>query len=152
MVEDMHRVDIIPPSMSDYAVPAEKVETSTPSRQKARRAGRYLKGPISLSWIRQYVRDRADRLLLVLVAHADMRQSAELKVTADILRDAGIGNRKAAYRALGVLEVRGGLDPTETSGTAPSRQIAGEALLQGRSDVSHLPDNFGKKEGLPWVD
>jgi len=103
MVDGLLPADIIPASVPDDAVSTEKVETQTATRQKARRASRFLKGPIPFAWIRQNVRDPADRLLLVLVAHADMRQSMELKVTADILRDAGISNRKAVYRALDAL-------------------------------------------------
>jgi hypothetical protein len=109
MVDGPLPVGTIPASVPDAAVPAEKVETQTVIRQKTRRASRFLKGPIPLSWIRRNVRAPADRLLLVLVAHSDMRQSTELRVTADILRDAGIGGRKAAYRALGALEANGSL-------------------------------------------
>ena len=109
MVDGLPPADIIPASVPDDAVAAEKVETQAASRQRARRAGRFLSGPIPLHWIREHIRDPADRLLLVLTAHADMRQSAKLKVTGDILRDAGIGNRKAAYRAVCALEASGTL-------------------------------------------
>ena len=109
----------IPASVPDDAVPTEKVETLTAARQKARRAGRFLKGPIPLPWIRQNVRDPADRLLLVLLAHSDMRQSSELKVTADLLRDAGISDRKAAYRAVDALEASGALTARRHQGRHP---------------------------------
>jgi hypothetical protein len=105
--------------MPDDAVPVEKVVTDTASRRQARRASRFLKGPILLSWIRKHIRDPADRLLLVLMAHSDMRQSAELKVTADILRDAGIDDRKAAYRALGALKANGSLALRRHRGRRP---------------------------------
>jgi len=48
-----------------------------------------------------------------------MRQSAEFKLGADILRDAGIGNRKAAYRALNSLEVNSSLEVTRKSERRP---------------------------------
>ncbi len=119
MVEGPPPAGTIPASVPDDAVPTEKVETLTATRQRARRAGRFLKGPISFSWIRDHIRNPADRILLVLVAHSDMRQSTELRVTADIFRDAGIGDRKAAYRALGALEVNGSLTIQRHRGRRP---------------------------------
>ncbi|SVE32929.1 uncharacterized protein METZ01_LOCUS485783 [marine metagenome] len=109
----------IPASVPDDAVPAEKLETQTAARQKTRRAGRFLKGPIPLPWIRQNVRDPADRLLLVLLAYADMQQSTEIKITAGIRRDAGISNRKAAYRAVAALEASGVLIAQRHRGRCP---------------------------------
>ncbi|MBT6095012.1 MAG: hypothetical protein HOH04_09025 [Rhodospirillaceae bacterium] len=119
MVDSLPPADTIPASVPDDAVPAEKVETRTARKPKARRASRFLMGPIPLSWIRQNVRGPADRLLLVLVAHADMRQSTELRVTADILRDAGIGDRKVAYRAVDALEASGALIARRHQGRRP---------------------------------
>jgi len=119
MVEGLPPTDIVPASVPDDAIPTERVETQTASRQKARRVGRFLKGPIPLPWIRQNVRDPAARLLLVLVAHSDMRQSAELRVTADILRDAGIQDRKTGYRALRSLEAAGVIEVRRRQGCRP---------------------------------
>ena len=119
MVESLLPADIISASVPDNVVPSEKIATESATRLNANRARRYLKGPISLSWIRDYVRDPADRLLLVLTAHSDMRQSLELKVTADILLDAGIGNRKAGYRALDALEANGSLAVQRSRGRRP---------------------------------
>lgn len=99
----------ISPSVPDDAIPAEKVETKVAARQKARRAGRFLMGPIPLSWIRRNIHSPADRLLLVLRAHADMRGKREIPLTADILRDAGVTDRKVAYRAIQRLEAGGSL-------------------------------------------
>jgi hypothetical protein len=53
------------------------------------------------------------------MAHSDMQNSAELKVTADILRDAGILNRKMTYRALKALEASGALDVQRAPGRRP---------------------------------
>ncbi len=106
MVDGLPSASVIPASVPDNAIPTEKVETLTATRQNARRGGRFLMGPIPLPWIRSHIRNPADRLLLALIAHSDMQQSTELKVTADILKDAGIYGRKAAYRALDALEDR----------------------------------------------
>lgn len=111
--------EFIDPSVADDDVPAERVETCTVNRYKRRRSKRFLKGPILLSWIRQHVVCSTDRLLLVLRAHADMKCSTELTVTGDVLRDAGIVDRKAAYRALKRLEVSGTLTVTRKRGRRP---------------------------------
>jgi hypothetical protein len=100
---------IIAPSVPDNQVPSTKVETNSGARQEERRVGRYLKGPLSLHWIRRNIRDSADRLLLTLRAYSDMNNSKELKVSAALQRDAGIGDRKLLYRALNSLEVRGSI-------------------------------------------
>jgi|GEM_PF-2725851 hypothetical protein len=119
MVEHLPPADVVSPLVSDDAVPAEKVETKHASKRKAHRAGRFLKGPTPLSWIRDQIRNPADRLLLVLIAHSDMRQSTELKITADILSDAGITHRKASYRALNTLEASGSLSIQRHRGRRP---------------------------------
>ena len=119
MVDALSPVDTIPPSAPDDTVPAEKVETKLAAKRKARREGRFLMGPIPLSWIRQNIHNPADRLLLVLVAHSDMRQSKEIKVTTDILKDAGIPYRKAAYRALDTLEANGSISLRRHKGRRP---------------------------------
>jgi len=110
---------IIPPTVPDSQVPSEIVATSTASRRKASRDGRFLKGPIPLSWIRDYIKAPADRLLLVLRAHSDMQHSVEMKVTADILRDAKVTDRKMAYRALKALELAGVLEVRQRKGCRP---------------------------------
>ncbi|MDG2204093.1 MAG: hypothetical protein P8M79_02440 [Alphaproteobacteria bacterium] len=109
MVDGLSPGGTIPASVPDDAVPTEKVETQTTTRQKARRANRFLKGPVPLSWIRDHVRDPAGRLLLVLRAHADIQRKNEIQLTADILRDAGIADRKVAYRAMKRLEAGGSI-------------------------------------------
>ena len=109
----------IPPTVPDSEVPSEKLETATSAHQKDRRARRFLKGPITFSWIREHMRDPADRLLLILRAHSDMQHSADLKVTADIFRDAGITGRKVAYRALEALEASGALGVRRAPGRRP---------------------------------
>jgi len=119
MVDGLSSTDIIPASMPDDAIPTERVETRTAIGQKARRASRFLMGPIPLSWIRDHICNPADRLLLVLLAHSDMQNSRELKVTADILRDAGISGRKAAYRAVEALEASGALTAQRHQGRRP---------------------------------
>jgi len=119
MVERLAPADAISPSAPDDAVPAEKVETKLTTKRKARRAGRFLRGPIPLSWVRAHIRSPADRLLLVLIAHSDMRQSLEIKITDDILKDAGIDHRKVAYRALDGLEANGSLSLQRHKGRRP---------------------------------
>lgn len=119
MVDGLRPADIILASTPDDAVPIEKVETNATTRQKARRARRFLKGPVPLSRIHDHIRGPAEQLLLVLVAHTDMQQSTELKITSGILRDAGISNRKAAYRALGALEINGSLTLQRHRGRRP---------------------------------
>jgi len=119
MVETLTPGGIILASVPDDAVPVVKVETKTASRREALRASRFLKGPILLSWVREHIRDPADRLLLVIRAHADMRQSAEFKLGADVLQDAGIGDRKATYRALSALEANASLEVSRKAGRRP---------------------------------
>jgi len=97
----------VPSCVPDSQVPSTRVQTGTGIHRANLRAARYLKGPIPLPWIRKHIRDAADRLLLVLLAHADMKKSDELKVTADVQRDAGIEDRKTLYRALKSLEATG---------------------------------------------
>ena len=123
MVECLPPTDAVPPSVPDDAVPAEKVETKTASGHRARRDSRFLRGPIPLPWIRDRIRDPADRLLLVLIAHSDMKQSAEIKVTADILKDAGITDRKVAYRALDALEDSGSISLQRHKGRRPMAKL-----------------------------
>jgi hypothetical protein len=123
MVERLSPVDAIPPSAPDDEVPAERVETKQVIRRKARREGRFLMGPTPLSWIRKHIRNPADRLLLVLIAHSDMRQTAEIKVTADILKDAGITDRKAAYRAQDALEADGSISLQRHKGRRPIAKL-----------------------------
>lgn len=116
MADASHHHILVPPTVPDTLVPEEKVETATSVRQKKRRAARFLRGPIRLSWVREHIRDPADRLLLVLKAHSDMAQSCELKVSADIQRDAGVSGRKVLYRALVILETAGTLEVFRSRG------------------------------------
>ena len=76
----LSRADIIPASLPDNVVPAEKVGTRIVTKQKTRRTRRFLKGPIPFPWIHGHICDPADRLLLMLLAHSDMQRSIELKV------------------------------------------------------------------------
>jgi hypothetical protein len=62
--------------------------------------------------------------LLVLRAHSDMQRSSEIKVTADVLRDAGITDRKAAYRAIKRLEVSGSVLVSRKPGRRPVTRLA----------------------------
>ena len=109
---------------SAWTLPLPRVAAS-------RRADRFLKGPIPLNWIREHVQCPADRLLLVLRAHGDMRRSNEIKVTADVLRDAGIADRKAAYRAMKKLEVSGSLSVSRKPGRRPVIRLAQTARCPG---------------------
>jgi len=109
----------IPASVADADVPEERVETYSAIRHRQNRSNRFLKGPIPLSWIRQHIFCATDRLLLVLRAHADMRRSMEVKVGADVLSDAGIVDRKTAYRALNKLETSGTLTVSRRRGRRP---------------------------------
>jgi len=106
-------------SVPDGNVPVERVDTASSKGRRKRRDDRFLKGPIPLSWIRENVQCPADRLLLVLRAHGDMQRSSEIKLTADVLRDAGITNRKAAYRAVKGLEASGSLSVSRKPGRRP---------------------------------
>jgi hypothetical protein len=126
MVDGLRPTGTIPASAPDDAIPYEKVETRTAAAQKARRAGRFLQGPILLSWIRKHIRNPADRLLLVLTAHSDMQKSAELKATTAILRDAGIAHRKVAYRALDALEANGSISLQRYKGRRPIVRLLGK--------------------------
>ena len=114
---------IIPPTTPDSQVPAERVETSTIANQKKRRVGRFLKGPIPLSWVRCHIHAPADRLILVLRAYADMSGSPELRVSADILRDANVEDRKVLYRALKALEKSGSVEVLRNRGRRPVVRI-----------------------------
>ena len=58
------------------------------------------------------------------VAHISGRPTeAELRVTADILRDASIDDRKMAYRALRALEASGALKVQRKRGRRPFVQL-----------------------------
>ena len=115
----------IPASVPDGGVPAERVDTASSRSRRKRRADRFLKGPIPLNWIREHVQCPADRLLLVLRAHGDMQHSSEIKVTADVLRDAGITDRKAAYRAIKRLEASRSLSVSRKPGRRPVIRLLG---------------------------
>ena len=121
----------IPASVPDINVPAERVDTASSKGRRKRRADRFLKGPIPLHWIRERVQCPADRLLLVLRAHGDMQRSDEVKVTADVLRDAGITDRKAAYRAIKRLEVSGSLSVSRKPGRRPVIRLAQPTKFPG---------------------
>jgi hypothetical protein len=133
MAECLSPTDTVSPTASDDAVPAEKVETKRAAKRKARRERRFLMGPISLSWIRQNLRNPVDRLLLVLIAHSDMRQSTEIKVTTEILKDAGIADRKAGYRALDALEADGSISLQRHRGRRPIAKLLVKPASKGRS-------------------
>ncbi len=109
----------VPASVPDRDVQAERVDTASSKGRRKRRADRFLKGPIPLNWIREHVQCPADRLLLVLRAHGDMQRAGEIKVTADVLRDAGITDRKAAYRAIKRLEASGSVSVSRKRGRRP---------------------------------
>jgi hypothetical protein len=119
MVKNPPRRQVVPASLPDNEVLDELVETASTSRRNAKRASRFLKGPIPLSWVREHINNPADRLLLVLCAHSDMQQSVELKLSADIERDAQIVDRKAQYRALRKLEAIGAAEVTRKPGNRP---------------------------------
>jgi hypothetical protein len=109
----------IPTSVRDRDVPAERVDTASSKGRRKRRADRFLKGPIPLNWIREHVQCPPDRLLLVIRAHADMQRTDEVKLTADMLHDAGISDRKAAYRAIEKLEASRTLTVSRKRGRRP---------------------------------
>ena len=114
----------IPASVPDGCVPAELLETESSKVRRKRWADRFLKGPVPLNWIREHVQCPADRLLLVIRAHGDMQRVGEIKVTADVLRDAGIMDRKAAYRAIKRLEVSGSVMVSRKRGRRPIVRLA----------------------------
>ncbi len=119
MAEGGASAKLIPASVPDVDVPEERVTTGAVVRHQAQRAGRFLKGPVPLKWIRDHVQCATDRLLLTLRAHADMRRSNEVKVSADVLRDADIADRKTAYRAIERLEASGALTVLRKRGRRP---------------------------------
>jgi hypothetical protein len=119
MAERRASEGFIPAYVLDTDVPEERVSTGSVARHQARRAGRFLKGPVPLKWIRDHVQCATDRLLLTLRAHADMRRSDEVRVSADVLRDADIGDRKTAYRAIERLEASGALTVLRKRGRRP---------------------------------
>jgi len=117
----------IPTSVPDRDVPTERVDTASSKGSRKLRDARFLKGPIPLGWIREHVQSPTDRLLLVLRAHGDMQHSNEVKVSADVLRDANITERKAAYRAIKSLEARGSLTVSRKPGRRPVVRLAQNA-------------------------
>ena len=121
----------------DLDIPTERVNTATDKRRAARKSERFLKGPLLLSWVRSHIQCPAGRLLLVLRAHADMGKTLRLKVSGDILSDAGIDDRKVAYRALRKLEAKGSITVTRRPGARPEVQLP---------DPPHsLPDPFSER-------
>lgn len=123
----------IPASVPDRDVPTERVDTASSKGRRKLRAARFLKGPIPLNWIREHVQCPTDRLLLVLRAHGDMQHSNEVKVSADVLRDANITERKAAYRAIKSLEARGSLTVSRKPGRRPVVRLAREGMFSGEN-------------------
>ena len=117
----------IPASVPDRDVPTERVDTASSKGRRKLRAARFLKGPIPLNWIREHVQCPTDRLLLVLRAHGDMQHSNEVRVSAAVLRDAGIADRKAAYRAIKRLEASGALSVSRKPGRRPVIRLAQSA-------------------------
>ena len=117
----------IPASVPDRDVPAERVDTASSKGRNKNRAHRFLKGPIPLGWIREYVQCPTDRLLLVLRAHGDIQHSNEVTVSGAVLRDAGIADRKTAYRAIKRLEASGALSVSRKPGRRPVIRLAQNA-------------------------
>ena len=111
--------DPIPAFVPDADVPEVRVSTGCAVRRQSQRAGRFLKGPVPLKWVRDYIQCSTDRLLLTLRAHADMRRSNEVRLSTDVLRDAGIADRKTAYRAIERLEASGALTVARKRGRRP---------------------------------
>jgi hypothetical protein len=103
-------------SIPDSQIQTVKIITPLEKQRQSKRNSRYLTGPIKLSWIREHIKSPTDRLLLVLCAYADMTNSTELKVSSAILKDAGISDRKVAYRAIKSLEKAGELTADRHSG------------------------------------
>jgi len=114
-------------SVPDGDVPAERVDTASSKSRRKRRASLFLKGPISFGWIRDYIQSPTDRLLLVLRAHGDMQHSNEVRVSRAVLRDAGIADRKADYRAIKRLEASGALSVSRKPGRRPVIRLAQNA-------------------------
>ena len=119
MAELEARKDLVPAFVPDADVPEVRVSTGSVVRRKNRRVDRFLKGPVPLKWVRDYVQCATDRLLLTLRAHADMRRSNEVRLSADVLRDADIADRKTAYRAIERLEAAGALTVSRKRGRKP---------------------------------
>lgn len=111
-------------ALSAADVPYEKIDTAVSIRQRAAREKRFLLGPIRFSFLRDYIRDPADRLLLVLLAYSDMLRSQEFPVTSGILVDAGISDRKMAYRALAAVEAGGVFKVDRRRGRRPRVRLA----------------------------
>ena len=106
----------IDPSVPNALIPTAKIITPSSKQRIEKRNNRYLSGPIKLSWIREHIKSPADRLLLALCAHATMAKTSELKLGSAILKDAGIADRKAAYRAVEALEKTGKLSAVRHPG------------------------------------
>lgn len=130
MAEADYSRQTIPAFVPDSHVPAERVETASSQGRRKRRAGRFLKGPIPLNWIQENVQCPTDRLLLVLRAHGDMQRSNEIKVTSDVLCDAGIVDRKVAYRAINRLEDSGSLTVSRKRGRRPIIRLRAYSEVQ----------------------
>jgi hypothetical protein len=118
------RFTITDPSVPDQDISSVEIQTNSAKHRKSVRARRFLKGPIPLSWLREHVQCPTDRLLLVLVARSHMRGETEFKVSRDILREAGIHDRKAAYRAIAKLEGTGSISVLRKRGRRPVVQVS----------------------------
>lgn len=99
------------------------VDTPTLKRARTKRRRRFVKGPIPLPWVRDHCKDPAFRLLLVIKAWSAMLKSDAVKLSADLLRDAGIGDRQMAYRALATLESMGTIEVVRLKGRRPSVKL-----------------------------
>mgnify|MGYP007072247243 CR=1 FL=1 len=104
----------------DKLVPSERVTTKADHSRQKRRDERFLKGPVRFTWIRKNIPCPASRLLLILRAYTDMQTSTQIKVGTAVLKDAGISNRQAAYRAIRKLESAGSLAVHRKPGCKPT--------------------------------
>jgi hypothetical protein len=93
----------------DLASIADKDLTYERITPRKKSVERFVQGRFPLRWIREHLRDPADRLLLTLVAYSDMTRSKKVPITSSLLEDAGILERRTLYRCLTALEKRSGV-------------------------------------------
>ena len=100
------------------------------AEQAQRRAGRFLKGPIPLSWLQQAAKlpGKAVAVSLILWFLAGVRRSArDIRVSRRLAQEFGVG-RKARYRALVALERAGLIAVQRHSGQSPRITIKTEVV------------------------
>lgn len=101
-----------------------RVETETAKRIRAKRNGRFIRGPIPLPWMQKAMEIPGASCLKVCLAlwYREGFRNDEIKVSSKLLYEFGIP-RRSGYEALYKLEKRGLISVVRNNGIAPRVKI-----------------------------